>query len=101
MPEVDSRLPKIELDWYVHKDEDMNDFAAADAGDRISVIGLEGPYRCVVSVIVHGRSKKMVGRFVARWYEWGSPRTYWTPLEARLACEQNAFEVRFGRGATS
>ena len=101
IPEVDPNLPKIELDWYVHKDEDKNDFAAADAGDRIYVIGLEGPYRCVASVIVHGRSKKMVGRFVVRWYEWGFPRTYWTPIEAKLACEQNAFEVRIRRAAGS
>ena len=92
IPGIDPSLPRIDLDWYVHKDEAGNDFAAAEAGDRTYVIGLEGPYPCVASVIVHKRSEKMVGRFVARWYKWGFPRTYWTTIEAKLACEQNAFE---------
>ena len=94
IPGIDPSLPRIDLDWYVHNDEDGNEFSAAEAGDRTYVIGLEGPYRCVASVIVHKRSEKMVGRFVARWYTWGLPRTYWTTIEAKLACEQNAFEVR-------
>ena len=94
IPEVDPSLPRINLDWYVHKDDDGNEFAAAEASDRTYVIGLEGPCRCVASVIVHKRSEKMVGRFVARCYKWGFPRTYWTTIEAKMACEQNAFEVR-------
>ena len=94
IPEVDPGLPSIDLDWYVHKDKDGNDFAAAEVCDRTYVICLEGPYQCVASVIVHNRPEKRIGRFLARWYRWGLPRRYWTPYEAKLACEQNALAVK-------
>ena len=92
--EVDPSLARIDLDWYVHKDKDGNDFAAAEADDRTYVLCLEGPYRCVASVIVHNRSEERIGRSLARWSRWGLPRRYWTPYEAKPACEQNALAVK-------
>ena len=94
IPVVDPSVPRVDLRWYVYEDEAGNEFVAAEAGDRTYVIWLEGPYRCVASVIVHNRSKEMAGRFRARWYRWGLPRRYWTPYEAKLACEQNALAVK-------